>query len=550
MKDLIKLVHLFRPFWFWAVGGILLSTLSTLANITLLTTSAWFITAMGVAGLAGVSMNYFTPAALIRGCAIVRTGGRYLERLITHEATFRFLGQLRTKIFSDLAQNPLDKIEHFHSSDLANRAQLDIERLQGLYIKVLVPAIAGLLALIACLVFILRFQLQAGLVIGLFLLCAGLVIPVFALAMAHRSAKKNVLTAEEIKRKSVDYLDGLADLVSYQALDENSRSFNEAFDQRAQALRSANRADSLSKNLVWLLSQLGVLCVFVVCLPLLQTGQLNQPDFVLSVMFTLASFEAIAPIAPAMKLLPELVVSAQRILSFETEQATPKGGQCPALLPHATLEVKGLHFRHNGAQDIIKNLNFSLAPAQHLLLKGPSGTGKSTLADLLLGIRKPQQGQICMGKTNLVTLTQEHRLSLFSVATQDVDIFCGTLLENLRLGAPDATREDIERVINVCQLSKLIEKLEDGLYTPLGEQGYNLSGGQIRRVGLARALLKPAHIFILDEPSEGVDVLLEQRLMQAVSQYLKDKTLIVISHRDLAPELFDQTINLNSARLS
>ena len=146
MRRLLHLLTLYRPFYGWMALGILVSLATLLANVTLMAVSGWFITSMAIAGAAQVSMNYFTPAAIIRGAAIVRTGGRYLERLVPHEATLRLLARLRTWFYARLEPLAPAALQKHHSGDLLSRIRADIDALDTLYLRLLVPAITAALA--------------------------------------------------------------------------------------------------------------------------------------------------------------------------------------------------------------------------------------------------------------------------------------------------------------------------------------------------------------------------------------------------------------------
>lgn len=541
MRNLLKLLVLFKPYWGWAAAGVILSVLTIMANIALMTTSAWFITAMAGAGIAGASMNYFTPAAIIRGCAIVRTAGRYVERLISHEATFRFLGSLRQKLFTDLASHPLEKIEKFHSADISSRVQFDIDQLQSYYIKIIVPLVAGVISLMCCLAFVFQYHLQLSLIISAGLISAGLVVPFIAFLFARRYAQNIITSAKDLKCQSVDLLDGLGELISYQALSYAKEKINTAHTARLRALKSAQTLDVVTKNIIWLVSQLTFIATLICVLFLFQDGQVLQPDLVMLAMFALASFESVAAIAPALQTIPEIMVSADRVFRFE-----PKEKVCSV---HSEIEqttpdlsVEGVEFLYEGSSHVLKMPDFTLARSEKMMFTGPSGVGKSTLIDLLTNSRRIEKGTIRLNGENICTIDQDQLLQTFTIAPQKIEIFSGTIRDNLILGSVGIRQDEIEQALDISQLKEFIDRLPDGLETEIGETGYNLSGGQIRRIGLARALLKPAPILILDEPTEGLDVMTAERLVEALLKDKKDQSLMIITHMPLARGYFDKVI--------
>jgi len=536
MKQIFSLIALFRPFWGWAVLGIVLSTITMLASITLLTTSAWFITAMGVAGLAGVSMNYFTPAAIIRGCAIVRTAGRYVERLVTHEATFRFLGELRVKTFRNFANATLEEIEQHHSADLTSRIQYDIEALQGFYVRILVPITASLFAALSCLLYLLQYELSLFITISSGLFLAGIVLPIFAYRHVSRNANDLSKTAERLKGQTVDMLDGLGDLIIFRGLTTARSTFSDAITQRILAVSTDETVALIIKNVIWLISQLTFIATIILAASLLQQNHLSQANFVLISMFAVACFESIGQIAPAIMLIPQTRSATDRVFTFDDHPNALNTPQTEDV--HTTdLNIQNVVFTYKGLSSRRMQFDFRLPAGQKVLIKGPSGIGKSTLIDLLVAQRHPQSGTISLNNVPLRDMTPTQLVSSFSVAPQTTHIFTGTLLENLTLGCQSCSIEEITKVLDICELTTLVDSLTERLDTHIGEQGYNLSGGQIRRIGVARALLKPSPILILDEPTEGLDPDTATRMMTNIVSTLDGRSLIVISHQDIQQDI-------------
>ncbi|NVK20349.1 MAG: thiol reductant ABC exporter subunit CydC [Methylocystaceae bacterium] len=544
MKQLIYLFQLFRPFWGWALLGVLLSMATMLANIALLATSAWFITAMGVAGLAGASINYFTPAAIIRGCAIFRTVGRYVERLVTHEATFRFLGALRLRTFKNYTQIPLEQVERLHSTDLTSRVQYDIESLQGFYVRVLVPLCASFFTALICVLYLLKYDITIVLPVVSGLVIAGALLPVLAFRAVLKNANDIFVSAETLKKKSIDLLDGLGELMVYNNLAKAQQDFRDHSADRLKILKSVETVGLLTKNAIWLISQLTFIATVLLAADLLQARQLTQADFVMVSMFALACFESIAQVAPALMQIPQNKAAAERIffVNPDTQNQTEEPEQNPG---YPDLALKQVEYRFNDFQIYPVKFDFELPAGQTLLIKGPSGIGKSTLIDLLVGDRFVQKGEISLNGQTIKNMTEQQLVATFSISPQHTHIFSGSFLNNLNLGCDTCNLDDVNEVLEMCQLKSLLESLPDRLSTYIGEQGYNLSGGQIRRLGVARALLKKAPVLILDEPTEGLDYETGKYMMEQIMAKRNGRSLIVISHQDMDYLTFDQIKMLN-----
>ena len=199
MKDLIRLLGLLKPYSGWMLAGILISLLSLLANIVLMAVSGWFITAMALAGIAGVSMNYFSPAAIIRAAAIIRTAGRYAERLITHEATFRLLAAIRVWFYSKLEPLVPAVLEGYRSGDLFSRIQADIDSLNEFYLRILVPMAVAIAAIIMVTLFASRYDSALAWALFTLLSIAGIVLPVLVATAGRKPGTRQIKKKSEFK---------------------------------------------------------------------------------------------------------------------------------------------------------------------------------------------------------------------------------------------------------------------------------------------------------------------------------------------------------------
>ena len=199
MRDLARLLRLFRPYAWWMVAGIGLSTLVTLANVGLLALSGWFIAAMALSGLGGAPIEYFTPAAAIRGLAVLRTGGRYVERLVTHEATFRLLAELRVWFYAHLEPLAPARLQSYRGGDLLSRVRADIDSLDTLYLRVVAPTAAALVAVVLIVGFLAPFDRSVALVDGTALLLAGVALPLLAQRLGREPGRRAVVTRSDLR---------------------------------------------------------------------------------------------------------------------------------------------------------------------------------------------------------------------------------------------------------------------------------------------------------------------------------------------------------------
>ncbi|WP_413207406.1 thiol reductant ABC exporter subunit CydC [Rhodospirillum sp. A1_3_36] len=546
MKSLFHLLALLKPYWHWVLAGILLSLVTMLANIALMATSGWFITAMGLAGVAGVTMNYFTPAALIRACAILRTGGRYLERLVTHEATFRLLAALRRWFYDHLEPLAPGGLEAYHSGDLAARLQGDIDRLQGIITRVITPIIAGGLAAALCLVFVARYDLRLALVLAVLLALAGLGLPLLVWTLGRKPGREAVESAAVLRVQAVDHVQGMAELLAFSADEDHRARFLEENRRWTRAKTATASLTQVGQAGSGLLANLALWSALVLTLPLAVGGGLARPDVVMLALLAMALFETVAPLPAAFLGLTDLLASAHRLfaISDRAPNPVPRAGEVGPTPERCSLSLERVTFGYHLRQPVLEDFSLTLAPGERVALVGPSGAGKSTVVALLTGLRMPTAGRIILAGQSAREWDPEARRRLFAVAPQDARLFTGSLRENLTLGDPMAGEEAIARACRTTLLEEVLAALPEGLETPVGAAGATLSGGQARRIGVARALLKPTPVVILDEPTEGLDPAMGRDLLIRVLADLGGRSLLVITHDAVDGLDFDRVITV------
>ena len=349
MPELIRLWHLFRPYRGWMLGGFAVALVTLLANVTLMAISGWFITAMAVAGAAGVAMNYFTPAAIIRGSAIARTAGRYFERLITHEATLRQLAGLRVWFYRHLEPLAPARLMEYHSADLLTRIRADIDALDNLYVRVMVPVLVAITAGLAFFAFTALFDLGLALLLLSTLLIAGVALPWAGHRLGKQPGRRIVEIQAELRQTSIDGTQGLSELLIYGAADSHARHMDALSralvaeqERMSQLTGIAQAATGLTANLtLWGMLWLGI--------PLVQDGSLAPPQLAMLALFSLATFEAVAPLPMAFQQLESTLTAARRLFAIvDTEPAVPEPTG-PAPQPKDSgLSIQGLRFRYPG----------------------------------------------------------------------------------------------------------------------------------------------------------------------------------------------------------
>lgn len=538
MRDLWRLLRLYRPYLGWVLLGIGLSLAVVIANVALMAVSGWFIASMALAGAAGVSMNYFTPAASIRACAMVRTGGRYAERLVTHEATLRMLAGLRVWFYDHLEPLAPAGLQAYRGGDLLSRMQADIDALDNLYLRVLVPSLVALIASLGFVLFLLLYDARLALILGLALLIAGVGVPWLVQRLGDESGRRLVALKSELRAATVDGVQGLAELQVYGAdgahADEIQR-LSRAIATEQQRLAGFS---GLSQGMLGLAANLAMWLGLWTAIPLVQEGRLAPPELAMLALFMLAAFEAVVPLPAAFQAMGETRAAARRVLEIaEAEPAVPEPA-APLPMPSAhDLRFEGVGFTYPGGdRPVLSDFSLDWPAGSRIALIGESGAGKSTLVQLLLRFWVPNAGRITLGGVDIAKLRSTDLHRRIALVSQHTQLFTGTLRENLLLAAPEAGEDALIEACRHAELGDFIEQQPDGLDTQVGEAGVALSGGQQRRLGIARALLLDAPILILDEPTEGLDGATARALMHTLERLMSGRSVLLISHRreDLA----------------
>ncbi|HID47044.1 MAG TPA: thiol reductant ABC exporter subunit CydC [Chromatiaceae bacterium] len=536
MKDFLRLIRLFRPAYGWLLLGILLSLMTLLANVVLMGTSGWFIAAMGLAGVAGVTMNYFTPAAIIRACAILRTTGRYGERLITHDATLRVLSGLRVWFYEHLEPLAPAGLETYRSGDLLSRMGADIDTLDNAYLRILLPISVALMGGMILIAWLYRQGPNLALTAGLLLLLSGLLFPWWLARQSRKASRETVLASARLRTDTVDALQGLGELLLYGADLTHAEKIQQQSNTLGNSQLQVSRWTSAGQSLVLLCAWLALWSMLVLLTPVIVTGIRPSADLPLFAFLTLASFEAVTPLPLAFQSIHSTLAAARRLFAI-IDRSPATAAMEPHKLSVPDTESFEIRFEEvdfsypHDSQPVLKGLDFVIPQGSKTAILGPTGAGKTTLLQLLLKFNQPTSGRICFGHTDLQQWPAETLRRHLAVVDQHSHLFIGTIRQNLLLANPDATEEALKTACEKACILDWIQSLPDGLDTEIGEAALRISGGEARRLAIARALLKDAPVMILDEPTEGLDPLTARRLMKNLLAHCQERTFVMITHQ-------------------
>jgi len=555
MSEFLQLLKLARPYWGWLALGVLLSLMTSAAGIILLALSGWFLATMALAGVAGSQVNYFTPAAIIRFLAIVRSAGRYAERLVSHQATLQILKLLRVSSFAKLIALLPGQLPRARSADLVSRLQGDVEHLDSAYLALLVPVLVALLGTPILLLVLASFDFQLAALLAVGFIVQGLWLPARVHHKSKRAGQKQRIAASEFRSQLTDFVLGQRELSVYLAGERRQQQLQASAERYGQLVSEPLKIAAANQTLALVTVNLCLLAALLVLVPQVASGELPPVQLPMLALLVLAGFELVLPLPSAFAQLAVISASAKRVFGLPQVErpVTPLVvEQQPADDHGVALAIDGLNFsypKQPSVAPVLSDFSLNLARGQQLVITGASGSGKSTLVNLLAGFWQPSSGTISLSGGDLTGLTAEQRHSRVAILSQHSYLFEATVRENLLLANPEACEEQMQQLLETLGLTQWLADLPSGLDSWLGETGSGLSGGQARRLQIAQLLLQQAPLVVLDEPTEGLDRQTERQLIADLKRLLADRALLIISHSPQVLASFEQVAWLESGRL-
>lgn len=543
-----SLVATLRPWWrlldrrrgrLLVGAGLLLLTLA--AGIGLLALSGWFITATALTGLAlaaglSASLDVYVPGGGIRFFAVTRTVARYIERLYNHDTVLRLLADLRGRLFGVLAGLDGRTLARRRASDWLDRLTADIDTLDALYLRLVAPAGVALLASLALSGLLALWLPRAGLAALVLLLTAWLWLTLGQARRGMAASRGQVEALEALRGRLLEHLGGLAELEAYGSLAAH-RARLAAIEARLQAAQwRLARVSALGSALAGFAVGATWLAVLGLAALAWQAGALSGPVMVLMPLAVMALNEALAALPMAFTRLGATRAAAERLNALEAARRpndTVPRDACETPSPGPLgVTLEAVELRYPGApRPALSGVSFSLAPGRRLALCGASGAGKSSVARLLVRQLAPSAGRIGLGGVPVQSLDEAILRERVACLTQRVELFDDSLAANLRLGDPEAEEARLWQALAMVELDGWAQALPEGLATRVGEGGRRLSGGQARRVGLARLLLRDPDLVILDEPFAGLDAATASRLAARLDAWLAGRSVVYLVHQ-------------------
>ncbi|MDG6288059.1 cysteine/glutathione ABC transporter ATP-binding protein/permease CydC [Glaesserella parasuis] len=553
MRSLFPFLALYKTHFGRLILGIILAITSLTASIGLLSLSGWFLAASALVG-SSLLFNFFYPSSGVRGLAIGRTISRYFERLVTHDATFRVLANLRIAVFSKLIPLSPAGLNRYRHSELLNRLVADVDTLDTLYLNLLSPFISAIMVILFMgigLSFV--SPLLAWVICGT-LVALLLIFPTLFYHLGRKLGKIAIQSRATYRSQFIEWIQLNGEFLLFGVLSKATDRLKQTEQQWLRAQSHESQLGGLSNALLMFINGILVTAVIYLSATAINVPQADNPEALIAlvVFCVLASLEILMPIGMAFLHLGQVIEAAERISEITAQQptvqfnGTAQWKQTEANQPLISFNQVSFSYSPEHEQ-VLNHISFEIKKGERIAILGKTGSGKSTIFQLLTRNYDPTSGEILLNGCNIKDYPEKTLRQQIAVLSQRVHIFSNTLRENLRFGNPQATDEALSEALAKVNLSYLLE--EQGLDLWLGEGGLPLSGGEQRRLGLARLLLSSADILLLDEATEGLDRDTEQQILKQILSHTQGKTLLMITHRLNGVEQFDRVYRIASAIL-
>lgn len=547
MKTVRRLLAFLRPFVVEMLLSVLAGAATIAASIGLLGASAVLISR---AALGPSVADLQVLIVGVRFFGLSRAVFRYLERLISHSVNFRLLARLRVWFFRAIEPLTPARLWQFDSGDLLSRSVADIETLENFYVRAVNPPLVAAVITAGLGIWIGSFDPALGWVVVLGLLLGGVALPLLSYAVSRRPAEQVVSATASLQTRVVETVQGMSDLIAY--------------GQEARARQRIARADAALRraqlklavtgglvNAVGLLVSLATLfTVLWLAVPAVDAGAIPGIYLGMLALTALAGFEAVTPLPAAAQRLGSSLQAGERLFELADRQPAVHEPAQP-LMPGDSpdLEVSHLTFAYSGGETVLHDVTFSLPPGKKIALVGASGAGKSTLVYLLARFLDYERGSIRLGGCEINRLSGVDVRDRIAVIAQMPYIFTGTLRSNLLLARPHADDDALWSALEQAELARWVRSLPDGLDTPVGEHGQQISGGEAQRLAIAQVILRGSPVIVLDEPTANLDAITERRMVETFRGAFARRSLLTITHRLVGMDWMDEILVLDRGRV-
>ncbi|WP_409058626.1 thiol reductant ABC exporter subunit CydD [Streptomyces sp. SYP-A7185] len=529
--------------------ALLLGALAIGSSVGLMATSGWLISR---ASEQPPVMYLMIAVTATRAFGMGRAVFRYAERLVSHDAVLRMLADTRVAVYRRLERLAPAGLGKTRRGDLLSRLVADVDALQDYWLRWLLPASAAAVVGAGAVGFTAWLLPEAGAVLAVGLLLAGVGVPLLSGAVARRAERRLAPARGVLATRVADLLTGTAELTVAGALTRRTAKAKEADAELTRIASRTATATALGDGLGALVTGLTVAAAALVGVQALYDGRLSGVALAVVVLTPLAAFEAVLGLPLAVQYRQRVRKSAERVYEvLDAPEPVPEPA-VPAQAPPTPfpLRLEGLHARYEGQdRDALAGVGLTLERGRRIAVVGPSGSGKTTLAQVLLRFLGTGGGTYRLGGTDAATLDGDTVRELVGLCAQDAHVFDSSVRENLLIARKGAGDDELRGALERARLLEWTDSLPEGLDTMVGEHGARLSGGQRQRIALARALLADFPVLVLDEPAEHLDLPTADALTADLLAATEGRTTLLITHRLAGLDAVDEVIVLDAGQV-
>ncbi|MFD6588893.1 thiol reductant ABC exporter subunit CydD [Streptomyces anulatus] len=529
--------------------ALLLGSLAVGSAVGLMAVSGWLISR---ASEEPPVMYLMMAVTATRAFGIGRAVFRYAERLVSHDAVLKLLADLRVSVYRGLERIAPGGLRTTRRGDLLSRLVADVDALQDYWLRWLLPVGTAVVVGAAAAGFTGWLLPEAGVILAVGLLVAGVGVPLVSGACARRTERQLAPARAALATRVTDLLGATAELTVAGALPARQTRLRAADTLLTRIASRAAAATALGGGLSALVCGLTVVAAATVAVPAVQDGRLSGVALAVVVLTPLAAFEAVTGLPLAVQYRQRVARSAERVFEVLDAPVPVREPEAPAEEPASPfpLEVRGLSARYPGARhDALASLDLTLTRGRRIAVVGPSGSGKTTLAQVLLRFLDASSGTYRLGGVEASALDSDTVRRSVGLCAQDAHVFDSSIRENLRLARPGATDAELRDALSRARLLDWVLALPEELDTPVGEHGARLSGGQRQRLALARALLADFPVLVLDEPAEHLDLPTADALTADLLDATRGCATVLITHRLTGLDTVDEVLVLDAGRV-
>lgn len=519
--------------------SLLLGVTALSAAIALGGTAAWLIARASQQP----PVLYLTVAATsVRLFGVSRALARYLSRLASHKVALTGMDNLRNNLYDELAGAPGTKLSSLRRGDLMTRAGADVDEVGNVVVKTLLPALVAAIVGVGTVGVITIISPAAGIILAISLIVSGVIAPALIARSVRLAESQGADARTDIAATSLAILEGATELSMAGTLERARHSLSESEAALSAALARSARLSAFARGLDVCAMGAAVIGALLIGIPQTTSGTLAQVLLAVIVLIPLSSFEGVAELAPAASQLVRSAQAAQRICALLDDEVPTK----PHTIPEGptVIEARDLAIGWPGGPTLATGISLTLRPGSSLAVVGASGIGKTTLLATLTGVIPPKSGAALINGVPAWGADRDQLTAHITMTAEDAHIFATTIYENLRVARASLTRDEASDLLTQAGLDEWIESLPEGIDTVIGSGGTTVSGGERRRLLMARALAAPAPVLAIDEASEHLDAATADRLMETLLTPSADRATLVVTHRLSALDQADHVLVL------